>query len=109
MVAINNLSRWLWGEKHQESKIINPSIYSSKSDADTRVKRKCQSKKECENDKRNVVLESDGSDWSIGWLEPHGVGFLTHDDSSDDSFVVLVHCNGNEHNVAQKNPCGKLT
>ncbi|KAM7261693.1 hypothetical protein ACFE04_020770 [Oxalis oulophora] len=34
--------------------------------------------------------ESDDSDWSIGWLEPHGPDFNTDDD--DDSFAVLVPC-----------------
>lgn len=37
--------------------------------------------------------ESDDSDWSIGWLEPHGPGFDS-DNESDDSFAVLVPCYG---------------
>ncbi|XP_024171879.1 uncharacterized protein LOC112177869 [Rosa chinensis] len=37
--------------------------------------------------------ESDDSDWSIGWLEPHGPGFQSEDDA-DDSFAVLVPCYG---------------
>lgn len=36
--------------------------------------------------------ESDDSDWSIGWLEPHGSGFLSEDDEADNSFAVLVPC-----------------
>ncbi|GFP90688.1 hypothetical protein PHJA_001212900 [Phtheirospermum japonicum] len=35
--------------------------------------------------------ESDESDWSIGWLEPHAPGFQS-DDDMDDSFAVLVPC-----------------
>lgn len=35
--------------------------------------------------------ESDDSDWSIGWLEPHGADFQS-DDESDNSFAVLVPC-----------------
>lgn len=35
--------------------------------------------------------ESEDSDWSIGWLEPHGPDFLS-DDETDDSFAVLVPC-----------------
>lgn len=37
--------------------------------------------------------ESDDSDWSVGWLEPHGPGFQS-DDEPDDSFAVLVPCYG---------------
>ncbi|KAL2538523.1 hypothetical protein Fot_04945 [Forsythia ovata] len=35
--------------------------------------------------------ESDDSDWSIGWLEPHAPDFQS-DDDADDSFAVLVPC-----------------
>lgn len=70
-----------------------------------RVKRKWHSREEKKIDKEyDVVLvpsdgacfsgsESDDSDWSIGWLEPHGPAFQT-DDDSDDSFAVLVPCYG---------------
>ncbi|KAL9229595.1 hypothetical protein vseg_005045 [Gypsophila vaccaria] len=39
--------------------------------------------------------ESEDSDWSIGWLEPHGHDFLS-DDETDDSFAVLVPCYRND-------------
>lgn len=70
-----------------------------------RVKRKWPSRKERKTDKEyDIVMvpsdggcvsgsESDDSDWSIGWLEPHGPGFQS-DDESDDSFAVLVPCYG---------------
>ncbi|XP_054822858.1 uncharacterized protein LOC129321199 [Prosopis cineraria] len=35
--------------------------------------------------------ESDDSDYSVGWLEPHGPSFHS-DEESDDSFAVLVPC-----------------
>lgn len=35
--------------------------------------------------------ESDGPDWSIGWVEPHGPDFRS-DDETDDGFAVLVPC-----------------
>ncbi|KAL0423158.1 UNVERIFIED_CONTAM: hypothetical protein Sradi_0850600 [Sesamum radiatum] len=35
--------------------------------------------------------ESDDSDWSIGWLEPHAPDFQGGDEA-DDSFAVLVPC-----------------
>ena len=45
----------------------------------------------------SAEFELDSFDWSIGWLEPHGVGFQCHDDGLDDSFAVLVRCYGREH------------
>ncbi|GLU13042.1 hypothetical protein SLE2022_296900 [Rubroshorea leprosula] len=35
--------------------------------------------------------ESDGPEWSIGWEEPHGPGFVG-DDETDGGFAVLVPC-----------------
>ncbi|PON49779.1 hypothetical protein PanWU01x14_228150 [Parasponia andersonii] len=70
-----------------------------------RVKRKWHSREERKIDREyDVVLvpsdggcvsgsESDDSDWSVGWLEPHGPGFQS-DDDSDNSFAVLVPCYG---------------
>lgn len=63
-------------------------------------KRKWRNKEERRIDREyDVVLvpsdgdgsESDDSDWSVGWLEPHGPEFQS-DDESDDSFAVLVPC-----------------
>lgn len=74
-----------------------------------RVKRKWGSREERKIDKEyDIVIvpsdggcvsgsESDDSDWSIGWMEPHGSGFLSEDES-DDSFVVLVPCYGHVGN-----------
>ncbi|KAJ4714556.1 Ribosomal RNA small subunit methyltransferase A [Melia azedarach] len=69
-----------------------------------KVKKKWQSREERRMDREfDVVLvpsdggvcasasESDDSDWSIGWLEPHGADFQS-DDESDNSFAVLVPC-----------------
>ncbi|KAK9270891.1 hypothetical protein L1049_026477 [Liquidambar formosana] len=70
-----------------------------------RIKRKWQSREERKIDREyDVVIvpsdggcvsgsESDDSDWSIGWLEPHGPGFPS-DDETDNSFAVLVQCYG---------------
>ncbi|OMO50765.1 hypothetical protein CCACVL1_30268 [Corchorus capsularis] len=78
-----------------------------------RVKRKWHSREERKIDREyDVVLvpsdggcvsgsESDGSDYSIGWLEPHGPGFHS-DDDSDNSFAVLVPCYGHsQHNMVE--------
>ncbi|KAI9107128.1 hypothetical protein K1719_022656 [Acacia pycnantha] len=37
--------------------------------------------------------ESEDFDWSIGWLEPHGSGFPSMDET-DNNFAVLVPCYG---------------
>nr|GLL49011.1 uncharacterized protein LOC109152801 [Ipomoea trifida] len=69
------------------------------------VKRKWQSREERKIDKEHDIVlvpsdggcvsgsESDDTDWSIGWVEPHGSGFNS-DRDSDDSFAVLVPCYG---------------
>lgn len=36
--------------------------------------------------------DSDDSDWSIGWMEPHAPDFHSSDDEFDASFAVLVPC-----------------
>ncbi|CAF2037457.1 BnaA09g52460D [Brassica napus] len=41
----------------------------------------------------NVVFpEPDDPEWSIGWVEPHGPGFKSEDDTGGGGFVVLVPC-----------------
>ncbi|KAK9750341.1 hypothetical protein RND81_02G189200 [Saponaria officinalis] len=51
--------------------------------------------------------ESDGSDWSIGWSEPHAPGFLSEDEI-DSGFGVLVRCYGRTYatktDVSKKSP-----
>uniref|UniRef100_A0A7N0USL3 Uncharacterized protein n=1 Tax=Kalanchoe fedtschenkoi TaxID=63787 RepID=A0A7N0USL3_KALFE len=82
-----------------------------------RVKRKWGSREERKLNKEcDVVLvphdgacvsasESDDSDWSVGWLEPHGPEFQSDDDESqNNSFAVLVPCYGRgAHNAATEN------
>ncbi|KAH0461441.1 hypothetical protein IEQ34_009016 [Dendrobium chrysotoxum] len=38
--------------------------------------------------------ESDDSDWSIGWIEPHAPEFQSNEGETDSSFAVLVPCYG---------------
>lgn len=58
--------------------------------------------------------ESVDSDWSIGWLEPHGSGFSSGDadnDSheTDSSFAVLVPCYGYNYGaVVEEDPKSNL-
>ncbi|KAH0734158.1 uncharacterized protein [Solanum tuberosum] len=75
------------------------------SSSSRKVKRKWESREERKIDREyDIVLvpsdggcvsgsESDDSDWSVGWLEPHGPDFQS-DDDRDDSFAVLVPCYG---------------
>ncbi|KAF1861869.1 hypothetical protein Lal_00026344 [Lupinus albus] len=69
-----------------------------------KVKRKWPSREDRRIDRESDIMlvpsdggdclsdsESDDSDWSIGWLEPHGSDFQS-DDESDNSFAVLVPC-----------------
>lgn len=79
-----------------------------------RAKRKWPSREERKIDREyDVVLvpsdggcvsgsESDDSDWSVGWLEPHGPDFQS-DDDLDDSFAVLVPCYGRGRVDTDKN------
>lgn len=100
--SINPLGEWglgLMGESE------NPKLYSCVRMQNRKSKRKRKSREERSRmiDKEyDVVLvpsdgaclsgsESDDSDWSIGWLEPHGP-CLQSDDEVDNSFAVLVPC-----------------
>ncbi|OAY79179.1 hypothetical protein ACMD2_00087 [Ananas comosus] len=70
-----------------------------------RIKRKWQSREERRIDREyDIVLvpsdggcmsgsESDDSDWSIGWLEPHAPEFQSERET-ENSFAVLVPCYG---------------
>ncbi|KAG0480051.1 hypothetical protein HPP92_010914 [Vanilla planifolia] len=40
--------------------------------------------------------EFGGSDWSIGWMEPHTADFQSDDGDGDNSFAVLVPCYGRD-------------
>ncbi|KAL5753328.1 hypothetical protein ACOSP7_023504 [Xanthoceras sorbifolium] len=120
-VSLTRFSWWLWGDNKEKEPVSNGSSLSSSSNdwtfGDTvkfpstriastprKVKKKWHSREARRIDREyDVVLvpsdggvcssgsESDDSDWSIGWLEPHGADFQS-DDESDNSFAVLVPC-----------------
>lgn len=95
---------WSLGLRETETMKF-PSVKGAKmtSSSSRKVKRKWHSREERRIDREyDVVLvpsdgvclsgsESDDSDWSVGWLEPHGPDFQS-DDEKDDSFAVLVPC-----------------
>ncbi|WCJ31992.1 hypothetical protein M5689_013438 [Euphorbia peplus] len=95
-VSLSRFSMWLWSGKEKGSVsngfcTENDSVkFSTKNSASQ--KKKLQSMAEKRGDKQcgdAVSLEeSDGPDWSIGWVEPHGIDFT----SDDDGFAVLVPC-----------------
>ncbi|PNY16638.1 hypothetical protein L195_g013363, partial [Trifolium pratense] len=91
-----------------ESEVMRfPLVQTNIGSSSRKVKRKWNSREERKVDREyDVVLvpsdggcvsgsESDDSDWSIGWMEPHGPGFPS-DDETDNSFAVLVPCYGRE-------------
>ncbi|XP_059624141.1 uncharacterized protein LOC132267105 [Cornus florida] len=101
----NSSSDWGLGLREPDAHTVKfPSVKGAKMASSTRkVKRKWQSREERRIDKEydGVLVPSDGvclsgsesddSDWSIGWLEPHAPDFQS-DDEADDSFAVLVPC-----------------
>lgn len=102
----------LWDQNN-----VNFSSVKGIASSSRRIKRKWNSREERKIDREHDIVlvpsdggcvsdsESDGSDWSIGWLEPHGPGFQTDDDSeTDDSFAVLVPCYGRLHQDLELNP-----
>eukprot|EP00252_Welwitschia_mirabilis_P025106 TRINITY_DN7716_c0_g1_i4.p1 TRINITY_DN7716_c0_g1~~TRINITY_DN7716_c0_g1_i4.p1 ORF type:complete len:179 (+),score=22.20 TRINITY_DN7716_c0_g1_i4:409-945(+) len=119
-MALQHLPRWFWGRKsHGRSSGASSSSFASSSSISShtmrdpemltvypsvrprRGRRKCQRRIDTEHD---VVLvpsdggcisgsESDDSDWSIGWFEPHPPDFASENES-ENSFAVLVPCYG---------------
>ncbi|KAA8530755.1 hypothetical protein F0562_005477 [Nyssa sinensis] len=100
--STNSSSDWGFGLREPDT-VKFPSVKGAKMPPSRKVKRKWRSREERRIDKEyDVVLvpsdgvclsgsESDDSDWSIGWLEPHAPDFQS-DDEADDSFAVLVPC-----------------
>ncbi|KAG6469224.1 hypothetical protein ZIOFF_073930 [Zingiber officinale] len=130
-MAFPRFSLWIWGEKDDESPnsaLIPPDFPSGFKEPDylkfppghrampnwRRNKKRLQSHEERRIDKEyDTVLvpsdggcisgsESDDSDWSIGWLEPHGPEFES-DSEAQNSFAVLVRCYGRGRNEQAKN------
>ncbi|CAI8585805.1 unnamed protein product [Vicia faba] len=97
-----------------ESEVMRfPLVQANIGSSSRKVKRKWNSREERKVDREyDVVLvpsdggcvsgsESDDSDWSIGWLEPHGPGFPS-DGETDNSFAVLVPCYGRDYGRIQE-------
>ncbi|KAF6176417.1 hypothetical protein GIB67_039556 [Kingdonia uniflora] len=105
--GLNNSSTELGMGLRDHDTVKFPSVKGAKMrpSASGRPKRKWNSREERRIDREyDVVLvpsdggcmsgsESDDSDWSIGWMEPHAPDFQS-DDERESSFAVLVPCYG---------------
>ncbi|KAF8081979.1 hypothetical protein N665_0854s0016 [Sinapis alba] len=104
-VSFPRLPRWLCGGKKESKgsssslkKINNKTVSSSSSSTVKKIKRGWIGRgggSGGEEEKMgNVVFpQPDDPEWSIGWVEPHGPGFKTEDDTgAGGGFVVLVPC-----------------
>ncbi|CAK9186724.1 unnamed protein product [Ilex paraguariensis] len=94
-----------WGLGFREPNAVKFSSFKEAKVASSprKVRRKWQSREQRIVDKEHdvVLVPSDGvllsgsdtddSDWSVGWLEPHAPDFQS-DDEADNSFAVLVPC-----------------
>ena len=103
--ALNSSMDWGLGVREVDNVKFSSVNKAKITSSSRKVKRKWQSREERRSriDKEyDVVLvpsdgvglsgsESDDSDWSIGWMEPHAPDFR-RDDDGDDSFAVLVPC-----------------
>ncbi|CAK9169189.1 unnamed protein product [Ilex paraguariensis] len=101
--SLNSSTDWGLGMRDEDT-VKFPSVKGTKvASSPRKVKRKWQSREQRRMDKQYdaVLVPSDGvclsgsdtneSDWSIGWLEPHAPDFQS-DDEADNSFAVLVPC-----------------
>lgn len=108
--GINSLGEWGFGFRGEAEGLR---LYSMKGGGEKMAssKRKWKSREERStriDREYDVVLvpsdgvslsgsESDDSDWSIGWLEPHAPDFQSDEEGDDDdSFAVLVPCYRND-------------
>uniref|UniRef100_A0A1J3FDG6 Uncharacterized protein n=1 Tax=Noccaea caerulescens TaxID=107243 RepID=A0A1J3FDG6_NOCCA len=107
-VSFPRLPRWLCGGNTKErekkesipkgSSSLSPSLRKSKAASSVKktkrgggwIGRGGGSGGEEEKMGNVVFPEPDDPEWSIGWVEPHGPGFKSEDDSG--GFVVLVPC-----------------
>ncbi|CAH9070178.1 unnamed protein product [Cuscuta epithymum] len=118
-VAFSRLSWWLWGGKEKGSVAKGSSVNSlpdfgagkpenvmfwpvrgpdaQRKNWNRREERRIDKEYDVLVPSDDVSLsgyESDESDWSVGWLEPHAPGFRSHEEEEeeDSGFAVLVPC-----------------
>ncbi|KAG9132019.1 hypothetical protein Leryth_017212 [Lithospermum erythrorhizon] len=103
---------------HEMDRLKFPLVDRKVTSSSGRAKRKWHSREERKIDKEyDVVLvpsdggcvsvsESDESDYSVGWLEPHGPDFQI-DEDSEDSFAVIVPCYGRCRGDLEDNENGR--
>ncbi|KAL0721526.1 hypothetical protein Bca4012_036125 [Brassica carinata] len=98
-VSFPRLPRWLCGGKKESKGSSSSSLkkttkIGSSSSTVKKIKRGWIGRGGGEEEKiGNVVFpQPDDPEWSIGWVEPHGPGFKSEDDTGGGGFVVLVPC-----------------
>ncbi|RAL48843.1 hypothetical protein DM860_001163 [Cuscuta australis] len=115
-LSLSRLSWWLWGGKEKESTPKGSSVNTlpdcAPGQPESLEVRRGRRKRVSVEERRRVdkeydmVLvrsddvcllgsESDESDWSIGWLEPHHPDFYDDEEEEkeeDNTFAVLVPC-----------------
>ncbi|CAF1922054.1 hypothetical protein Bca4012_053256 [Brassica carinata] len=100
-VSFPRLPRWLCGggggggSTKKDSKGSSPSLKKTiKTGSSSSSVKKMKRGGEEEGKMGNVLFpEPDDPEWSIGWVEPHGPGFKSEDDTGGGGgFVVLVPC-----------------
>lgn len=104
-MSLSSFSWWYWKKKKKRKEGKQPSGSSKKK----RQSREEEMKRVVMDKEYDVVLvPSDDSDWSIGWMEPHGPDFynnnnnITDDVVADNSFAVLVPCYRNDCKMEQQ-------
>ncbi|XP_057961786.1 uncharacterized protein LOC131153461 isoform X2 [Malania oleifera] len=111
---------WGFGLREPETLKFPPVKGPRIASSPRKVKRKWQSREERRRIDREydvVLVPSDGvclsgsdsedSDWSIGWLEPHAPDFQK-DDEEEDNFAVLVPCYRHDGEEPMEDPSNHL-
>ncbi|CAO2827905.1 unnamed protein product [Amaranthus hypochondriacus] len=119
LCSSNSISDFGFGVREIESVRFPFKETKLSSSSPRKIKKKWNSREERKIDREHdgVLVPNDGvclsgsesedSDWSIGWLEPHGPDFLS-DDETDDSFAVLVPCYRNDRRGPMDGPNSQL-
>lgn len=110
--SLNSSSEWGLGYKETSNLKFSTANKPKIAPSFEKARRKWRSREERREERRidkeyDMVLvpsdgfcfsesESDGSDWSIGWLEPHSSEFQWQDEN-DGGFAVLVPCYNDSH------------
>ncbi|KAJ8751719.1 hypothetical protein K2173_025890 [Erythroxylum novogranatense] len=114
-----HIRRWGFGRRESQFHELASWKGANIASSSRMVNRKWHSREHRKIDKEHDVVlvpsdggclsgsESDDSDYSIGWLEPHGPEFQS-DDDTDNNFDVLIPCYGRAHDNVLDNTKNKI-